>query len=84
MFPLLRIKNKIISRKIRFNDFLNTFRLLLGSVNHALKFERSEIVVCQPIPLEASCHIADHIQVTNIALENEPYIIFREMVSNPN
>ena len=37
--------------------------MLLGSVNHALKFERSEIVVCQPIPLEASCHIADHIQV---------------------
>ena len=51
------------------------FRLLLGSVNHALKFERSEIVVCQPIPLEASCHIADHIQVINIALENGIYVL---------
>ena len=37
--------------------------LLLGSVNHGLKFGNREIVVCQPIPLEASCHIADHIQV---------------------
>ena len=51
------------------------FRLLLGSVNHALKFERSEIVVCQPIPLEASCHIADHIQVINIALEKGIYVL---------
>merc|ERR1712079_490659 len=37
--------------------------LLLGSVNHALKFGNTEVVICQPIPLEASCHIADHIQV---------------------
>ena len=45
-------------------------RLLLGSVNHALKFERSEVVVCHPIPLEASCHIADHIQVSNFNINN--------------
>merc|ERR1719322_1416068 len=37
--------------------------LLLGAVNHALKFEKTETIACQPIPLEASCHIADHIQV---------------------
>ena len=37
--------------------------LLLGSVNHTLKFGNTEVVTCQPIPLEASCHIADHIQV---------------------
>ncbi len=37
--------------------------LLLGGVNHTLKFGSSETVVCQPIPLEASCHIADHIHV---------------------
>ena len=38
--------------------------LLLGSVNHTLRFSTgNDIVVSQPIPLEASCHIADHIQV---------------------
>ena len=38
--------------------------LLLGSVNHTLRFSSgNDIVVSQPIPLEASCHIADHIQV---------------------
>ena len=39
------------------------FRLLLGSVNHSLKFGTTSGVDCKPIPLEASCHIADHIQV---------------------
>merc|ERR1719322_1454005 len=38
--------------------------LLLGSVNHTLRFSTgNDIVISQPIPLEASCHIADHIQV---------------------
>ena len=37
--------------------------LLLGAVNHTLKFGIDNSVVCQPIPLEASCHIADHVQV---------------------
>ena len=37
--------------------------LLLGAVNHTLKFGANEAVVCQPVPLDASCHIADHIQV---------------------
>jgi hypothetical protein len=37
--------------------------LLLGSVNHTLRFGVNESVISQPIPLEASCHIADHIQV---------------------
>merc|ERR1739846_276196 len=37
--------------------------LLLGSVNHSLKFGTTSGVDCKPIPLEASCHIADHIQV---------------------
>ena len=38
--------------------------LLLGSVNHTLRFSTGQdIVISQPIPLEASCHIADHIQV---------------------
>ena len=37
--------------------------LLLGSVNHTIKFGVNESVVSQPIPLEASCHIAEHIQV---------------------
>ena len=35
-------------------------------MNHALKFGTTEVVVCQPIPLEASSHIADHIQVNII------------------
>lgn len=37
--------------------------MLLGAVNHTLKFGHTDSVVCQPIPLEASCHIADHVQV---------------------
>ena len=37
--------------------------LLLGSVNHTLQYGLSDDVISQPIPLEASCHIADHIQV---------------------
>ena len=49
------------------------FRLLLGSVNHALKFEKTETIACQPIPLEASCHIADHIQVSAFIAEKRLY-----------
>ena len=49
--------------------------LLLGSVNHTLRYgdapastatasnAASNMLVSQPIPLDASCHIADHIQV---------------------
>ncbi len=37
--------------------------LLLGGVNHTLKFGSTDSPPCQPIPLEASCHIADHIHV---------------------
>ena len=37
--------------------------MLLGAVNHTLKFGYSDSVACMPIPLEASCHIADHVQV---------------------
>ena len=44
--------------------------LLLGSVNHTLRYggnvggiAASEVIISQPIPLDASCHIADHIQV---------------------
>ena len=37
--------------------------MLLGAVNHTLKFGYSDGVACMPIPLEASCHIADHVQV---------------------
>ena len=44
--------------------------LLLGSVNHTLRYGGnvggiavSEVIISQPIPLDASCHIADHIQV---------------------
>ena len=43
--------------------YVYIFRLLLGSVNHSLKFGTTSGVDCKPIPLEASCHIADHIQV---------------------
>ena len=35
--------------------------LLLGSVNHTIRFGVSESAVSQPIPLEASCHIADQV-----------------------
>ena len=37
--------------------------LLLGSVNHTLEYGNNDEIMSQPIPLEASCHIADHIQV---------------------
>jgi len=37
--------------------------LLLGAVNHTLLVGFKEGSPCQPIPLEASCHIADHIEV---------------------
>ena len=40
--------------------------MLLGAVNHTLKFGYSDSVACMPIPLEASCHIADHVQVCSI------------------
>ena len=42
--------------------------LLLGSVNHTLRYGftdsmvPSSSILAQPIPLDASCHIADHIQ----------------------
>jgi len=37
--------------------------LLLGAVNYTLVVGVREGRACQPIPLEASCHIADHIEV---------------------
>jgi len=37
--------------------------LLLGAVNHTMLVGAKEGSPCQPIPLEASCHIADHIEV---------------------
>ena len=38
--------------------------LLLGALNHTLVVgSREGGVPCQPVPLEASCHIADHIEV---------------------
>ena len=37
--------------------------LLLGAVNHTMLVGSKEGSPCQPIPLEASCHIADHIEV---------------------
>ena len=68
----------------KYNDEYYYFRLLLGSVNHALKFGTSEVVVCQPIPLEASCHIADHIQVNIYKSDIRPniYLNFYFLTSN--
>ena len=37
--------------------------LLLGAVNYTMLVGVREGRTCQPIPLEASCHIADHIEV---------------------
>ncbi len=37
--------------------------LLLGAVNYTLLAGCREGRTCQPIPLEASCHIADHVEV---------------------
>ncbi|KAK7078175.1 Protein unc-79 [Halocaridina rubra] len=37
--------------------------LLLGGLTHTCLVGTSASMVCQPIPPEASCHIADHIQV---------------------
>ncbi|XP_069937362.1 protein unc-79 homolog isoform X2 [Cherax quadricarinatus] len=37
--------------------------LLLGALTHTCLIGSSASIVCQPIPPEASCHIADHIQV---------------------
>ncbi|XP_037086283.1 protein unc-79 homolog [Pollicipes pollicipes] len=37
--------------------------LLLGAMTHAAVMGPHATVTCQPVPLEASCHIADHIQV---------------------
>ncbi|XP_071543773.1 protein unc-79 homolog isoform X4 [Panulirus ornatus] len=37
--------------------------LLLGALTHTCHVGNSASMVCQPIPPEASCHIADHIQV---------------------
>ncbi len=38
-------------------------RLLLGSLTHAAMFGPNTTVSCVPIPLEASCHVADHVHV---------------------
>ena len=40
--------------------------LLLGAMSHTMMVVPKDGAACQPIPLEASCHIADHIEVTNI------------------
>lgn len=37
--------------------------LLLGSLIHTLVIGANSNLICQPIPLEASGHIADHVQV---------------------
>ena len=38
--------------------------LLLGAMSHTMMAtQRDSGPPCQPIPLEASCHIADHIEV---------------------
>ena len=51
--------------------------MLLGAVNHTLKFGYSDSVACMPIPLEASCHIADHVQarIFNSALLCKLYLL---------
>ena len=38
--------------------------LLLGAMSHTMMVVPKDGAACQPIPLEASCHIADHIEVT--------------------
>ena len=58
---IYRIKTTLYVRSLY--AYVYIFRLLLGSVNHSLKFGTTSGVDCKPIPLEASCHIADHIQV---------------------
>lgn len=37
--------------------------LLLGAMSHTMMVVPKDGAACQPIPLEASCHIADHIEV---------------------
>ena len=37
--------------------------LLLGAMSHTMITAAKDGAPCQPIPLEASCHIADHIEV---------------------
>ena len=37
--------------------------LLLGAMSHTMVTSSRDGAPCQPIPLEASCHIADHIEV---------------------
>ncbi|XP_076339617.1 UNC-79 domain-containing protein isoform X3 [Tachypleus tridentatus] len=37
--------------------------LLLGSLMHSTLLHSATTFVCQPVPLEANCHIAEHIQV---------------------
>uniref|UniRef100_T1JB25 Protein unc-79 homolog n=1 Tax=Strigamia maritima TaxID=126957 RepID=T1JB25_STRMM len=37
--------------------------LLLGALTHTAMLGNNNSLVCQPVPLEASCHVADHIQV---------------------
>ena len=37
--------------------------LLLGSLTHTAMFGTNANACCIPIPLEASCHVADHVHV---------------------
>ena len=63
--------------------------LLLGSVNHTLRYSgnvggtTADVVISQPIPLDASCHIADHIQVilAGFAGDTNIYITIHSMSS---
>ena len=51
--------------------------LLLGSVNHSLRYSggtaAQDVVFSQPIPLDSSCHIADHIQVILAGFAGDSY-----------
>lgn len=57
--------------------------LLVGSLNHYALNPRqysnqnamSNAAQAQPIPQEASCHIADHIQVNYIHVDTQNFII---------
>jgi len=44
--------------------------ILLGALNHLSLLGGATSFVCQPIPQEASCHIADHIQVVLLGFQN--------------
>ncbi|KAG0705549.1 Protein unc-79 [Chionoecetes opilio] len=51
--------------------------LLLGALTHSCLGGASPAMACQPVPPEASCHIADHIQVMN-ASYSFPYLILKQ------